>query len=326
MQYLTDSELASELNIRTSHFAKLATMPLYWLEMSSDTHTCTCILMLISSYLYAWLTSCGFSFLPNQVWICIKLAHQVRCFHLKLLKFKTWSSALIMKQPTAILLCLLQVFTIAKAAAPITQQDRDILVAIRDKFQPRFEAEKFPGQEQYAVVYFGTPSKESVEMINLDECRVGNAVFIVKPDYNFNPEERREEGCSFIAAKMPPGGKRHTEKSCLYSFGQMDDRGRLTYNKCPKPGNNNNLYLFTYYNPCSQEGSKEEDQKYCTDIIKTFAKSECAEEFQSLIIGYEKAFYIYKNTEEISQTAIDSIANAGMTMIDARIDEPREEL
>lgn len=82
---------------------------------------------------------------------------------------------------------------------------------------------------------------------------------------------------------------------------------------CPISTNEekDNIYLYTYHNPCSEEGSNKED---CTDVIKKFAK-ECGNYFNYLIIGYEEKYKItLANTEQV----INTIHNVGIVKISAQ--------
>ncbi len=215
---------------------------------------------------------------------------------------------------------LLFLFLVATAtiknmnAAPIeiTTADKKMLTAIRNKFQCCFEDERKPNQVppalQYAVVYYGNPNPDSVNLINYDNCRLTNqsVIFLVKPDYTLNPEARAKSGCSFVAARLKDTSFKHTEKSCLWSFATFNKV--LTYTRCPQ-STNRNIYLYTYHNPCSKEGSSEADQNYCTNVIKKFQDA-CGKNYKSLIIGYEVE---YKDTAKYSEKAINAIPDVGMT-------------
>ncbi len=210
-------------------------------------------------------------------------------------------------------LFLVATATIKNASAiEITTEDKDMLIAIRNKFQCCFEDErKRPNQLQYAVVYYGDPNPESVNLINYEECRIQSVIFLIKPDYTLDPVARANSGCSFVAARLKDSSFKHTEKSCLWSFATFNKV--LKYTRCPQ-STNRNIYLYTYHNPCSKEGSPETDQKYCTNVIKTFEDA-CGHNYKYLIIGYEVE---YKDTAEGSEKMINNIPNVGMTKFDAQ--------
>ncbi len=210
-------------------------------------------------------------------------------------------------------LFLVATATIKNAAAiEITTADKNMLIAIRNKFQCCFEDERKPNQvypaRQYAVVYYGNPNPKSVNKINFGNCRLtNNQVFLIEPDYTLDPAVRAKSGCSFVAAKLKNCKSIHTEKSCLWSFATIESQALYSYTRCPQ-SKNRNIYLYTYHNPCSKEGA-EADQKYCTNVIKTFAEA-CGNNFKHLIIGYEME---YKDTAEYCEKAINTTPNVGIT-------------
>lgn len=205
----------------------------------------------------------------------------------------------------------------------VTTEDEKILKSLYSKFKCQFDIEKNENQKQFAIFYYGKP--QDIDKIDLNKCKLAqkgeSVIFLVKPDYTLNPKKRADQGCSFTAARLKSSSDKHTEKTCLYSFGEMV-KGHISYTRCPDSSGKGNVYMYSYRNPCACV-KKDPDEKYCTTVISNFAKK-CGGHFDNVIIGYQET---YKDSEEDCQKVISSTTNVGMKKMDfPKVACPRNEL
>lgn len=195
---------------------------------------------------------------------------------------------------------------------PVTDEDVDILISLYKKFKCQFHKENKPGQKQYTVFYYGDP--KVIDKIDFNLCKLENKniVFLTSPDYTLDHYTREQKGCSFTAARLKSTSHKHTEKSCLYSFGEMI-KGHINYTRCPRSPDNKkgNVYMYSYRNPCAGP-NYDPGEIYCTTVISHFAK-DCGDNFKHMIIGYQE---IYQESEQQSLKIISETANVAMKKID----------